>query len=115
MTSHVYILASRRHGTLYTGVTSNLATRIVQHREGMIPGFRYGVKLLVYFETFDDIQNAIVREKRIKEWKRDWKIELIERDNPLGSYLAVSMLGLPPIAPRVTTGHGVHGSRLSSG
>ena len=85
MSGHVYILASRRYGTLYTGVTSDLAQRTFQRRGGLVPGFtkKYGVKRLVYVETFDDIRDAIIREKRIKEWKRDWKIELIERDNPM--------------------------------
>lgn len=102
MSGHVYILASRRYGTLYTGVTSNLAQRIVQHREGMVPGFtkQYGVNRLVYVESFEDIRDAIVREKRIKEWKRDWKIELIERHNPMWDDLAVAMFGLPPILAR---------------
>ena len=99
MSGHVYILASRRYGTLYTGVTSDLAQRTFQRRGGLVPGFtkKYGVKRLVYVETFDDIRDAIIREKRIKEWKRDWKIELIERDNPMWDDLAVSMFGLPPM------------------
>jgi len=102
MSGHVYILASRRYGTLYTGVTSDLAQRTFQHRGGLVPGFtkKYGVKRLVYVETFDDIRDAIIREKRIKEWKRDWKIELIERDNPMWDDLATTMFGLPPIPQR---------------
>jgi putative endonuclease len=80
----VYILASRRHGTLYVGVTSELPVRIAQHREETLEGFtkRYGVKLLVWFEQHDDIASAIRREKAIKKYKRDWKINLIERENP---------------------------------
>ena len=76
----VYILASRRHGTLYIGVTSNLLARVVQHREGAIPGFtrRSGVTRLVWYEVHDTIETAIVREKRLKEWRRAWKIRLIE-------------------------------------
>ena len=79
----VYILYSRRHGTLYIGVTSNLLARLVQHREGLIPGFtrRYGIKRLAYYEMFDTMEAAIVREKRLKEWRRAWKIEMIEAHN----------------------------------
>jgi len=102
MPGHVYILASRRYGTLYTGATSDLAQRVIQHRDGLVPGFtkQYGVKRLVYVETFDDIRDAIIREKRIKEWKRDWKIALIERENPMWDDLATAMFGLPPMPPR---------------
>ena len=80
----VYILASTRNGTLYVGVTGDLYGRIVEHRDGLIPGFtkRYGVKTLVYFEEHDDVDQAILREKRIKRWRRNWKIELIETRNP---------------------------------
>jgi putative endonuclease len=80
----VYLLASRRNGTLYVGVTSNLPSRIFQHRSGLIPGFtrEYGVKLLVWFEQHATMESAIIREKRIKKWNRAWKLELIEADNP---------------------------------
>src|ERR1700722_11782807 len=80
----VYILASHRYGTLYVGVTSELPVRIAQHREGTLDGFtkQYGVKLLVWFEQHTDIASAIHREKLIKKYKRDWKINLIERENP---------------------------------
>lgn len=80
----VYILASKRNGTLYVGVTSDLSGRIVEHRDGLVPGFtkRYGIAMLVYFEEHDDIGEAIRREKRIKRWRRAWKIELIESRNP---------------------------------
>ena len=80
----VYLLASRRNGTLYTGVTSNLLQRIHQHREGLIPGFtcEYGVKLLMWFEQHATMDAAIQREKRIKKWNRAWKLELIEAGNP---------------------------------
>ena len=100
MTAYVYILASRKHGTLYVGVTSDLPNRIYEHRNGAVPGFtrRYGVKRLVYFEAFSDIETAIVREKRLKEWKRDWKIDLIERGNRDWNDLAVSVLGFEPLA-----------------
>ena len=76
----VYLLASRRHGTLYVGVTSNLLARVMQHQEGLIPGFtkRYGVKRLVWYEAHETMEAAILREKRIKEWRRAWKIDLIQ-------------------------------------
>jgi len=82
-TYYVYILASRRNGTLYIGVTSDLARRVWEHREGMIPGFtkKYGVKQLVYFERFGDVGLAIHREKRLKKYKREWKLNLIQRNN----------------------------------
>jgi putative endonuclease len=84
MTYHVYILCNRRNGTLYIGVTSNLAHRIWQHREGVADGFtkRYGTGRLVHAEAFEDVSLAIAREKALKKWRRDWKIALIERDNP---------------------------------
>ena len=80
----VYILASKPNGTLYVGVTSDLARRIEAHRSGAVPGFteRYDVKILVYFELHADMYEAIQREKRIKKWNREWKINLIERMNP---------------------------------
>jgi len=82
-TYYVYILASKRNGTLYIGVTNDLAHRVWQHREGLLPGFTrtYGVKTLVYFEIFEDIRTAIDREKRLKKYKRGWKINLIQKDN----------------------------------
>ena len=80
---HVYILASRRHGTLYIGVTNSLRIRVEQHRNGKGSAFvkKYGVYLLVYVESYERAEEAIAREKQLKRWKRDWKIELIERDN----------------------------------
>src|SRR4051794_33805639 len=80
----VYMLASRPQGTLYTGVTNDVLKRTRQHREGLAPGFtkKYGVKRLVWFETHEDIREAIVQEKLIKRWRRDWKRSLIEKDNP---------------------------------
>jgi putative endonuclease len=80
----VYILASDRNGTLYVGVTSNIAARIYQHKEGLAPGFtkRYGATRLVHVEPFENISYAIQREKNLKKWPRKWKIDLIERDNP---------------------------------
>ena len=80
----VYIMASRKHGTLYIGVTSELLKRVAQHREGLIAGFtkRYGVKRLVWFEQHDSIVTAIQRETSLKRYKREWKINLIEAENP---------------------------------
>jgi len=80
----VYVLASGPRGTLYVGVTSNLVQRVYQHRSGETPGFtsRHGVTRLVYFEAFDSIETAIFREKQLKKWRRQWKIELIEKENP---------------------------------
>ncbi len=82
-TYFVYILASKRNGTLYIGVTNDLARRIWEHREGLVPGFtkKHGVKRLVYFEVFEDVQAAIARETRLKKYKREWKINLIQKDN----------------------------------
>jgi putative endonuclease len=82
--SAVYIMASRKHGTLYVGVTADLVGRVAQHREGRIPGFtqRYAVKRLVWFEEHDSIAAAIQRETSIKRYRRQWKINLIEHDNP---------------------------------
>jgi len=81
---YVYILASRRNGTLYTGVTGDLARRVYEHREGLTPGFtaQYGVKMLVWYEHFPTADEAITAEKRIKRWRRAWKLELIEKMNP---------------------------------
>jgi putative endonuclease len=83
-TYFVYILASARNGTLYIGVTNDLARRVSEHREGVVPGFtkKYGIKMLVDFEEFGDIGLAIDRETRLKKWKRRWKLELIETSNP---------------------------------
>jgi putative endonuclease len=80
----VYLLASRKYGPLYTGVTGNLINRVVIHREELLKGFtsRYHIHNLVYFELYDDPSDAILREKRIKKWRREWKIALIEKDNP---------------------------------
>lgn len=95
----VYILASQFNGTLYIGVTSDLLARIVRHRQGDFQGFtkRYGVKRLVYFQHAETMVDAIAQEKRIKRYRRDWKRNLIERDNPFWDDLAVG-LGLPPSA-----------------
>jgi putative endonuclease len=81
---YAYILASQRNGTLYIGVTNDLARRTWEHREGKVPGFtkKYGVRTLVYYETFDNIDAAIHRENRLKKYKREWKLNLIEQRNP---------------------------------
>jgi putative endonuclease len=82
--SYVYILASRKNGTLYVGVTSDLVKRISEHKQNIIDGFtkKYGVHILVYYEIHEDVREAITREKRIKKWNRSWKLRLIEENNP---------------------------------
>ncbi len=101
----VYMLASGFHGTLYTGVTSDLPGRIWQHREEVTPGFtaRYGVKRLVWFEVHNSMEAAIAREKSVKRWRREWKIELIERDNPRWRDLAED-LGFESLIRKVDPG-----------
>jgi len=83
-TYYVYVLASRRNGTLYIGVTKDLARRVGEHHAGTVTSLtrKHGVNRLVYYETFDDVTAAIARETRLKKYKREWKINLIERDNP---------------------------------
>lgn len=83
-TAAVYIMASRMHGTLYIGVTTDLIQRVVQHREGLKDGFtkRYNVKRLVWYERHENVLAAINREKSLKKYKREWKVNLIERMNP---------------------------------
>jgi len=83
-TSYVYILASGRNGTLYIGVTSDLVRRVWEHKNKLAQGFskKYGVDKLVYFEQHEDITEAIRREKRLKFWQRQWKLDLIEKHNP---------------------------------
>ena len=80
----VYILASKRNGTLYTGVTNDLKRRVLEHRSGIIEGFskKYNVHMLVYYERFNGVESAIRREKNIKKWNRRWKLRLIEEFNP---------------------------------
>ena len=81
---YVYMLASRRRGTLYVGVTNDLVKRVWQHKQGLVEGFtkRYGIRTLVWYEQTESIESAIAREKQIKKWNRDWKIELIESGSP---------------------------------
>ena len=95
----VYILASAYNGSLYVGVTSDLLARIVQHREGTFDSFtrEHHIKRLVCVETYDDMENAIAREKQLKRYRRDWKRNLIERENPAWNDLAVGF-GLEPLA-----------------
>ena len=80
----VYVLASKRNGTLYVGVTSDLVKRVWEHKDDLVEGFtsKYSVHLLVYYEMHEDMLGAITREKQIKKWNRSWKLKLIERDNP---------------------------------
>jgi putative endonuclease len=93
MVYYVYLLASKRDGTLYLGVTNNLGRRIVEHKTGAYRGFssRYGVDRLVWYEVYDRIDEAIAREKDIKKWRRTWKIELIEAVNPDWRDLSVEL------------------------
>ena len=81
---YVYITASKRNGTLYVGVTSNFKKRIYEHKESMVDGFtkKYNVNKLVYFEMTNEVDSTIQREKQMKRWKREWKIKLIEKENP---------------------------------
>jgi putative endonuclease len=81
---YVYILTSKRNGTLYIGVTSNLPQRIHQHKDNQFDGFcqKYNIKKLVYFEPHDTAESAIAREKQIKKWNRAWKLKLVEKNNP---------------------------------
>ncbi len=109
----VYILANRRQGALYTGVTSDLVRRISEHREGLMPGFtlEHDIKQLMWLEALGDIELAIQREKRIKKWNRAWKIRLIEEANPHWFDLAVTQLGFSPLVSR----HPREGGGLSPG
>ncbi len=92
-TYYVYILASKRNGTLYIGVTNDLARRLGEHRDGVVPGFtkRYGVTRLVYYEIFDDIHAAIHRETQMKKYKREWKLNFIQQNNEEWKDLAESL------------------------
>ncbi len=84
MSFYVYILASRRNGTLYIGMTDNLAQRVWMHRVGALAGFtkKYGVKMLVWYEQHETRESAFMRERQLKKWNRAWKLDLIERTNP---------------------------------
>ncbi len=91
----VYILCSQKRGTLYIGVTGNLPRRMYEHKQKLISGFckKYNVFILVHVEEYSDIANAITREKQLKKWKRDWKIDLIEKNNPEWKDLNQYLLG----------------------
>ena len=95
----VYILANRFNGALYTGVTSNLIGRVLQHRDGSFAGHttRYAIDRLVWYDAADTMTDAIAAEKRIKKWRREWKMNLIERGNPEWNDLAPGLFGLPPL------------------
>ena len=97
----VYLLSNRHYGAIYIGVTSNLLQRLAQHREGVLPGFtrRYKFHRLVHFEMFGEMEPAILREKQLKRWHRQWKINMIYDVKPHWEDLAVG-LGLPPLGPR---------------
>jgi len=91
---YVYILASKKNGTLYIDVTNNLLKRVYEHKNNLVEGFtqKYDVHKLMYYECYNDIYDAIAREKRIKKWKRQWKIELIEKQNPHWRDLYLDMI-----------------------
>jgi putative endonuclease len=91
----VYMLASKPYGTLYTGVSNDIIKRVREHKEGILPGFtkKYDVKTLVWYETHADIHEAIAREKKIKRWRRDWKISMIEENNPRWADLYPALAG----------------------
>ena len=92
---YVYILSNQKRGTLYIGVTNDLIRRIWQHKKKYFKGFtqKYGIDKLVYYEVFEDEQNAITREKKLKNWHRDWKINLIEKSNPDWNDLYDNIIG----------------------
>jgi putative endonuclease len=94
-TYFVYIVASKPYGTLYIGVTNDLLRRAIEHRDGLVAGFtkKYAVKVLVHFEVFSDITVAIQREKSLKRWPREWKTNLIERENPHWEDLLPRLMG----------------------
>jgi putative endonuclease len=92
-TYYVYIMASKRNGTLYIGVTNDVARRALEHREGSVPGFtkKYKIGLLVYYEAFTDIHDAIHRETQLKKYKREWKVNLIQQNNLEWKDIALSL------------------------
>jgi putative endonuclease len=96
--SYVYILSSKRNGTLYIGVTSDLIKRIFEHKQDIIDGFtkQYQVHMLVYYEVHNDILEAIKREKQIKKWNRQWKLRLVKEMNPDWKDLYDEITGFPP-------------------
>ena len=111
----VYILASRRNGTLYTGVTSDLVRRVREHGNDLVAGFsqRYRTHLLVWFERHETMESAIVGEKRLKEWRRAWKLELIEAENPVWWDLHWEILWGCDVSPPTAPAADPPGFRLS--
>jgi putative endonuclease len=91
----VYLLASERNGTLYIGVTNDLIRRVHEHQQGIVDGFtkKHNIKMLVWYEQHTDIEQALVREKQLKKWNRAWKIELVEKENPLWRDLSGDLWG----------------------
>ena len=108
---YVYIMASGKNGTIYIGVTSDLAKRVWEHREGVVPGFtrKYRCNLLVWFEPFEDIQQARQRELQMKEWKRAWKVKRIEETNFdwVDLYPTLFGAGSAGLGPRPSPGYGI--------
>jgi len=98
MQSYIYIMTNKKYGTLYIGVTSNLIKRVYEHKNSFVNGFtaKYNLKKLVYYEIFEDITEAIKREKQLKKYKRAWKIELIEKINPTWKDLYYDLIWVDP-------------------
>ena len=94
MQSYIYIMTNKKYGTLYIGVTSDLIKRVYEHKNSFVDGFtkKYNLKKLVYYEVFEDITEAIKREKQLKKWNRAWKIDLIEKLNPTWEDLYYSLM-----------------------
>lgn len=109
----VYILCSRRNGTLYVGVTNDLLRRVQEHRDGTVPGFtkKYNVKHLVYLEEFQDIGEAIRRETRLKKWKRQWKMDLIQSRNVEWVDLYEEMVAPKPLPEWLVAANAVAAAR----
>ena len=122
MSYWVYVVASRRYGTLYVGVTNSLERRIAEHKSRKVPGFtrKYGVDRLVFHRGFGEVTEAIHFEKQLKRWRREWKIRLIEDENPLWEDLYVAMMREGPLHPDLRdlpgpkTALGGYGSRSSA-
>jgi putative endonuclease len=97
---YVYILASKRNGTLYIGVTNDLTKRVYEHKNKLVEGFtrKYDVRMLVYYEETSNVESAIIREKQLKKWNRKWKVDLIEQTNPDWNdlYAGLTGCGFPP-------------------
>lgn len=108
----VYILASQRNGTLYIGVTTDLLKRMWQHKNKAIPGFtaKYNVNMLVHYEVYDDYWIAANRERQLKNWKRKWKLDLIEKDNPEWNNLHSDIVNTEPLGLDLGSSHKIAGS-----